>query len=127
MENKLMAEAITSLIAAIPSGALPIVVVILGLAYLWFKFKGIEQDRNTTKVNRDADSQAIHDDLLKLKFDVTNLQGIVNLHKDKLESIDKQLALVNQELVKLNIQVEHLATALEKQNEIMIEQMKNKK
>lgn len=122
-----MAQAITSLIAAIPSGALPIVVVILGLAYLWFKFNKLEKDRTETKVNRDNDSQAIHDDILKLKFDVTNLQGIVNLHKDKLESIDKQLGLVNQELVKLNIQVEHLASALENQNEIMIEQMKMKK
>lgn len=122
-----MTEAITSLIAAIPPSALPIVVVIIGIAYLYFKFSKMEQDRNTTKVNRDADSQAIHDDILKLKFDVTNLQGIVNLHKDKLESIDKQLGLVNQELVKLNIQVEHLANALEKQNEIMIEQMKTKK
>lgn len=122
-----MTEAITSLIAAIPPSALPIVVVIIGIAYLYFKFTKMEQDRNNTKVNRDADSQAIHDDILKLKFDVTNLQGIVNLHKDKLESIDKQLGLVNQELVKLNIQVEHLATALEKQNEIMIEQMKSKK
>jgi peptidoglycan hydrolase CwlO-like protein len=122
-----MAEAITSLIAAIPSGALPIVVVILGLAYLYFKFNKVEKDREVTKQQRDSDSQAIHDDILKLKFDVTNLQGIVNLHKDKLESIDKQLGLVNQELVKLNIQVEHLATALEKQNEIMMEQMKTKK
>lgn len=122
-----MADAITSLIAAIPSGALPIVVVILGLAYLYFKFNKVEKDREVTKQQRDSDSQAIHDDILKLKFDVTNLQGIVNLHKDKLESIDKQLGLVNQELVKLNIQVEHLASALEKQNEIMIEQMKSKK
>lgn len=122
-----MTEAITSLIAAIPPSALPIVVVIIGIAYLYFKFSKMEQDRNTTKVNRDADSQAIHDDILKLKFDVTNLQGIVNLHKDKLESIDKQLGLVNQELVKLNIQVEHLASALEKQNEIMLAQMKKEK
>ena len=122
-----MSQAITSLIAAIPSGALPIVVVILGLAYLYFKFSKVEKDREVTKQQRDNDSQAIHDDILRLKFDVTNLQGIVNLHKDKLESIDKQLGLVNQELVKLNIQVEHLATALEKQNEIMIEQMKMKK
>lgn len=120
-----MAEAITSLIAAIPSGALPIVVVILGLAYLWFKFKGIEQDRNTTKVNRDADSQAIHDTLLKHNFELANLKGVVELHRDRLESIDKQLAIVNQELVKLNLQVEHLADALKEQNEIMREQLNN--
>lgn len=118
---------ISSILAAISPSALPIVVVILGLAYLYFKFNKVEKDREVTKQQRDNDSQVIHDDILKLKFDVTNLQGIVNLHKDKLESIDKQLGLVNQELVKLNIQVEHLATALEKQNEIMLEQMKIKK
>ena len=121
-----MTEAITSLIAAIPPSALPIVVVIIGIAYLYFKFTKMEQDRNTTKVNRDADSQAIHDDILKLKFDVTNLKGIANLHRDKLDSIDKQLGLVNQELTKLNIQVEHLTSALERQNEIMMSTLKNK-
>lgn len=61
----------------------------------------------------------MHDELLRLKFKVTELEGIANLHRDKLESIDKQLAIVNQELVKLNCQVENLVKALETQNEIM--------
>lgn len=61
----------------------------------------------------------MHDELLRLKFKVTELEGIANLHRDKLESIDKQLAIVNQELVKLNCQVENLVKALEMQNEIM--------
>lgn len=119
-----MEQIITTLIGAISPSALPIVVLCLGGLYLYFKFKGMEHDRNTTKVNRDADSQAIHDDILKLKFDVTNLQGIADLHRDKLDSIDKQLAIVNQELVKLNLSVQHLADALEKQNEIIMQQMK---
>ena len=116
----------TSLISAISPAALPLVVVVIAAIYFYFKFKGIEQDREVTKVNRDADSQNLHDDILKMKFEITELQGIVNLHRDKLESIDKQLALVNQELVKLNIQVEHLASALEKQNEIMMRQYEGK-
>lgn len=61
----------------------------------------------------------MHDEILKLKFKVTELEGITNLHRDKLDSIDKQLAIVNQELVKLNCQVENLVKALEMQNEIM--------
>lgn len=121
-----MTEAIASLIAAIHPSALPIVVVIIGIAYLYFKFTKMEQDRNATKVSRDADSQAIHDTLLKHSFDVANLKGIVELHRDRLESIDKQLAIVNQELVKLNLQVEHLTSALKEQNEIMKEQLKLK-
>ena len=122
-----MTEAITSLIAAIPSSALPIVVVIVAAIYFYFKFKGIEQDRQVTKTNRDADSQEIHDKLLTHDFKITNLQGIVDLHRDKLDSIDKQLAVVNQELVKLNLSVEHLGAALKEQNEIMKEQLKLKK
>lgn len=122
-----MEAVLSQLITTLSPAALPLVVVIVAAIYFYFKFKGIEQDRQVTKTNRDADSQAIHDDILKLKFDVTNLQGIVNLHRDKLESIDKQLVLVNQELVKLNIQVEHLANALEKQNEIMLKQIETKK
>lgn len=116
-----------TIIAAIPPAALPIVVVILGLGYLYFKFNKLEKDRTETKVNRDNDSQDIHDTLLKQSFEITNLKGIVDLHRDRLESIDKQLAIVNQELVKLNLQVEHLADALKEQNEIMKEQLKMKK
>ena len=116
----------TSLISSISPAALPLVVVVIAAIYFYFKFKGIEQDREVTKVNRDADSQALHDDMLKMKFDITSLQGIVNLHRDKLDSIDKQLTIVNQELVKLNVQVEHLADALKEQNEIMRQQLSKK-
>lgn len=122
-----MEQIITSIITSLSPAALPLVAVIVAGLYFFFKFKSLEQDRMTTKQQRDTDSQEVHDDILKLKFDVTNLQGIVNLHRDRLESIDKQLSLVNQELVKLNIQVEHLADALKEQNEIMKEQLKLKK
>lgn len=115
-----MEQLVIQLIQAIPSSALPIVVLLLGFAYLHFKFGKVEKDRELTKTKRDQDSESIHDQLLRHEFKLTELSGIVNLHKDKLDSIDKQLGIVNQELVKLNVQVEHLANALEKQNEIML-------
>lgn len=121
-----MEQIIATIVGALSPSALPVVVLCLGGLYLWFKFGRMEKDRQETKLARDNDSQNLHDDLLKLKFDVANLQGIVNLHKDKLESIDKQLSIVNQELVKLNIQVEHLTKALERQNEIMMGQLSPK-
>lgn len=121
-----MEQIVTTLISALSPSALPVVVLCLGGLYLWFKFGRMEKDRQETKAARDNDSQNLHDDILKLKFDVTNLKGIANLHRDKLDSIDKQLGLVNQELTKLNIQVEHLTTALERQNEIMMNTLKNK-
>lgn len=117
----------TSLISSISPAALPLVVVVVAAIYFYFKFKSIEQDRMNTKQQRDTDSQELHDKLLTHDFKITNLQGIVDLHRDKLDSIDKQLAIVNQELVKLNLSVEHLGTALKEQNEIMKEQLKLKK
>ena len=108
-----MEQLVPQVLPYIGSSALPLLIVVL------FYIK-IKNDRAKTKVERDNDSQQMHDDVLKLKFEVTGLKDIVNLHRDKLESIDKQLNIVNQELVKLNMTVEHLANALEKQNEIML-------
>ena len=103
-----MTEAITSLIVAIPPSALPIVVVIIGIAYLYFKFNKVEKDREVTKQQRDSDSQAIHDDILKLKFDVTNLQGIVNLHDTLLSDISKQINILSTNIAILTEKIDNL-------------------
>lgn len=116
-----------SMVSSVDPHSLPLVVVIIAIAYLYFKFHKVETDRSETKLQRDTDSQNLHDDVLRLKFDVSNLNGIVDLHKNKLESIDQQLAIVNQELVKLNVQVEHLVTALQQQNQIMMKQINKEK
>lgn len=118
-----MEQIITNIISALSPSALPIVIVIIGVAYLYFRFNKLEKDRDTTKSVRDNDSQEIHDKLLTHDFKLAELAGIVELHRDKLDSIDKQLTIVNTELVKLNVQVEHLAKALERQNEIMLKQI----
>ena len=114
---------VSQILGALSPSALPIVIVIIGIAYLYFKFNKLEKDRDTTKSARDSDSQEIHDKLLTHDFKLAELAGIVELHRDKLDSIDKQLTIVNTELVKLNVQVEHLAKALERQNEIMLKQL----
>lgn len=118
-----MEQIITTIISSLSPSALPIVIVIIGVAYLYFKFNKLEKDRDNTKSARDSDSQEIHDKLLTHDFKLAELAGIVELHRDKLDSIDKQLTIVNTELVKLNVQVEHLAKALERQNEIMLKQL----
>lgn len=118
-----MEGVISQIISALSPSALPVVVLCLGGLYLWFRFGRMEKDRQETKTARDNDSQEIHDKLLTHDFKLAELAGIVELHKDKLDSINKQLTIVNTELVKLNVQVEHLAKALERQNEIMLKQL----
>lgn len=113
-----MEQLIPQVLPYIGSSALPLLIVVL------FYIK-IKNDRAKTKVERDNDSQQMHDDVLKLKFEVTGLKDIVNLHRDKLDSIEKQLGIVNQELVRLNLQVEHLTEALKEQNLILKETIQN--
>lgn len=122
-----MEAIINTLISTLSPSALPLVVVVVAAIYFYYKFKSLEQDRVNTKQQRDTDSQEVHDKLLTHDFKLSSLQGVVDLHRDKLDSIDKQLSIVNQELVKLNLSVEHLSAALKEQNEIMKEQLRLKK
>lgn len=114
-----MEQLVPQVLPYIGPSALPLLIVVL------FYIK-IKNDRAKTKVMRDEDSQKMHDDVLKLKFEVTSLKDIVNLHRDKLDSIEKQVGIINTELVKLNIQVEHLVKALEDQNKIMLRSLEKK-
>lgn len=118
-----MEQIITSIITSLSPAALPLVVVIVAGIYFFFKFKSIEQDRMTTKQQRDSDSQEVHDKILKLEFKTAELSGIVNLHRDKLDQIERQLCTVNEQLIRLNMSVEHLSASLKEQNEIMKNQL----
>lgn len=122
-----MEQIITSIIASLSPTALPLVVIIVAGLYFFYKFKSLEQDRMTTKQQRDSDSQDVHDKILKLEFKITELSGIVNLHRDKLDQIERQLCTVNEQLIRLNMSVEHLSNSLKEQNEIMKKQLSKEK
>lgn len=112
-------EQLVEIIKLCSPSAIPLVVVLLGGFWIYRRTQNIEQARRATKIERDDDSKKMHDEILKLQFKVSELDGIVVLHRDKLDSIEKQLTSVNVELVKLNVQVEGLVKALERQNSIM--------
>lgn len=118
-----MEQIITSIITSLSPAALPLVVVIVAGLYFFYKFKSLEQDRIITKQQRDTDSQEVHDKILKLEFKTAELSGIVNLHRDKLDQIERQLCTVNEQLIRLNMSVEHLSSSLKEQNEIMKNQL----
>lgn len=118
-----MEQIISTIISSLSPAALPLVVVIVAGIYFYFKFKSIEHDRMNTKQQRDSDSQEVHDKILKLEFKTTELAGIVNLHRDKLDQIERQLCTVNEQLIRLNMSVEHLSASLKEQNEIMKNQL----
>lgn len=92
-----MEAAITSIAAMIPSGALPIVICVLGLAYIYWK---ISSQRKVTKTERDT----AHDDLDKrltlVEHDVQFMKQQNALFADKLDRILDELCSIKIELAR---------------------------
>lgn len=95
-----------SMVSSVDPHSLPLVVVIIAIAYLYFRFHKVEIDRSETKLQRDTDSQNLHDDVLKLKFKVNELDGRTVHHADVLEDLRTQVATLNANISKLTIQLE---------------------
>ena len=96
---------VTQIVGALSPSALPVVILCLGGLYLWFRFGRIEKDREQTKAARDKDSLDIHDSILKLQFEMSNLKGITDLHRETLEDLRKQMCIVVKELAELNCSI----------------------
>lgn len=92
-----MEATITAIAALLPSGSLPIVVCILGLAYIYWK---INSQRKVTKTERDN----AHDDLDKrltlVEHDVEFMKQQHSLFADKLDKILSELCNIKIELAK---------------------------
>lgn len=95
-------EAIISLVLPyIAPSALPLIVVILGIAY-------IQSKRKETKNERDKDSQEIHDKLLEHGFQITNLKGELTHQKDVNEDLAKQIVELSKAVATFSSSVETL-------------------
>jgi uncharacterized protein HemX len=92
-----MESVITSIISAISPSALPIVVCVLGLGFIYFK---IQSQRKVTKTERDT----AHDDLDKrltlVEHDVQFMKQQNSLFADKLDRILDELCSIKIELAK---------------------------
>lgn len=100
-----MEQIVTTIIGALSPSALPLVVVIVAGIYFFYKFKSLEQDRMTTKQQRDSDSQNLHDIVQKNTWEINNLK-LDNQHRDTIlddlrqqcNELNVNLAVVSQKL-----------------------------
>lgn len=92
-----MESVITSIIAAIPSAALPIVVCVLGLGFLYFK---IQSQRKVTKTERDTAHEDMDKRLTLVEHDVQFMKEQNSLFADKLDRILDELCSIKIELAK---------------------------
>ena len=92
-----MEQIVISLISALSPSALPIVVCVLGIAYIYWK---INSQRKVTKTERDV----AHDDMDKrltlVEHDVQYMKEQHSLFADKLDRILNQLTEIKVELAK---------------------------
>lgn len=102
----------TSLLASIDPHALPFVIIIVVLGYLYFKFKRVEEDRIETKQIRDRDSEEIHDMLMKNTWEINRIKED-NSHRDViLEDLKAQVNIVNQNLAVVATKLDNLVEVI---------------
>lgn len=110
-----MDSVITTILPYISPAALPLIIVVIAALFFYFKFNSLTKDRENTKIQRDNDSQTIHDDILKLKFKVSELDGRTVKHESIIEDMRQQLAELNTNIVRLAVVVEELAKKIDKE------------
>ena len=69
-------------------------------------------DRAETKAARDADSQELHDKVLKLEFLTTQLKDNQSLNATAIDDLRDQTATLNVNIVKLDMAVAQLTEAI---------------
>lgn len=68
-----MMETLAALVALCPEGSIPIVITILGLAFIYFKIKN---ERKETKVERDQTSEEFRTKLAILENEISRIKAL---------------------------------------------------
>ena len=96
-----MTEIVTAIISAIPSSALPLIIVVLGcvLGYCFIYLK-IQSQRKVTKEERDNQTDELDKRLTLVEHDVCYMKQQHALFADKLDRILDELTAIKVELAK---------------------------
>lgn len=92
-----MEQIVTYLISALSPSALPIVVCVLGLAYIYWK---INSQRKVTKTERDNEKDELDKRLTIVEHDVQYMKEQNQLFSSKLDRILDELTAIKVELAK---------------------------
>lgn len=92
-----MTELIVPIITALSPSALPLVVCVLGIAYIYWK---IQSQRKVTKSERDNLSESFDLRLTICEHDITFMKEQNQVFADKLDRILDELTAIKVELAK---------------------------
>ena len=114
-----------------PDFVAAVIAVLMGFAglltaiALYIKTKAdvmsIREERNATKVQRDEDSQKMHDDILKLQFQSRQDKDDIGLLFTQVADSNKQIALLTRQLSEVLIKMDNVIDTLRE----LKEEMKN--
>lgn len=93
-----MEDTIQQLITSGPVGIVSAAIVYI-IVYL---------QRNSTKADRDKDSQELHDAVLKIQFKQSELDGRTVHHAEILDSLTQQINILNNNLSLLTQKLDYL-------------------
>ena len=93
-----MEDTIQQLITSGPVGIVSAAIVYI-IVYL---------QRNSTKADRDKDSQELHDAVLKIQFTQSELDGRTVHHAEILDSLTQQINILNNNLSLLTQKLDYL-------------------
>ena len=77
----------------------------------------IREERNATKVQRDEDSQKMHDDILKLQFQSRQDKDDIGLLFTQVADSNKQIALLTRQLSEVLIKMDSVIDSLKELKE----------
>lgn len=92
-----------------------LVLLLTNLA-LFFKSKAdinsVKNDRLQTKETRDKDSQALHDEVLELRFKYTALKDAQQLQSEQIADGAKQVGVLNTQLAQVLVKLDNVIDTL---------------
>lgn len=92
-----------------------LVLLLTNLA-LFFKSKAdinsVKNDRLQTKETRDRDSQALHDEVLELRFKYTAIKDAQQLQSEQIADAAKQVGVLNTQLAQVLVKLDNVIDTL---------------
>ena len=107
-----MEQMIGQSLQVMPVAAIPVVIVVLGLYWIYRKTMVIQKDRELTKKTRDADSTELHDKILKHDFLIGQLKDNQTLQAQILEDLRDAVSAMNVGVARLEVSVTTLTEAV---------------
>lgn len=112
-ENPEFVAAVIAVLMALASVLTAIAVYIKSKADV----SAIREERKATKTVRDDDSQKMHDDILKLQFQVDQDKNNIGLLFQQMADNNKQVAVLNKQLAEVLVKMDNVIITLKELKE----------